>query len=130
MPELEDETIRIALAEERVSVARKVVETGRVRVQTFVDEEQVMLHEALTRDIVEVERIAKGERIDAALPIREEGDVLIIPVIEERLVIEKQLFLVEELRVHRTSTSISVDVPATRRVMRAVVERDGADTNP
>lgn len=122
---------RIALVEETLSVAKNVVETGRVRIRTFVDEEQVVLHDALARDIVDVERVAVGKRVEAAPSAREEGDFLIIPVIEERLVVEKHLFLVEELRIHRSTTSIPVDVPATRRVMRAVVEReDAATTEP
>ena len=39
--------------------------------------------------------------------------------------IEKRLFLVEELRLRRTTVVVPVEVDATRRVMRAEVERDG-----
>ncbi|WP_312251127.1 YsnF/AvaK domain-containing protein [Sphingobium yanoikuyae] len=120
---------RIPLIEESVSIEKRVVETGRVQVRTFVDDEQLMLREALAREIVDVERVAIGREVDVAPQIREEGEFLIVPVMEERLVVEKRLFLVEELRLRRTTVMVPVEAEATRRVMRAEVERDGKITN-
>jgi len=117
-------TERIPLVAETLSIDKQVVDTGRVRIQTFVDSEQVVLREALTRGVVEVERVAIGREVATAPAIREEGNVLVIPVVEERLVVEKRLVLVEELRVHRSTITVPVEVPTTRRTMRAVVERD------
>ena len=119
---------RIALVEETVHIEKKVVETGRVHVRTFVDEEQVMLRDALNREIVDVERVPIGREVEVAPTVREEGDFLIVPIVEERLVVEKRLFLVEELRLRRTTVSVPVEVPASRRVMRAEIERQ--DTHP
>lgn len=118
---------RIALVEEVLSVDKKVVETGRVQVRTFVDDEQVLLSEALRRDVVDVERVAIGKPIEAAPKVREEGDYLVVPILEERLVVTKQLFLVEELRLRRTTIDVPVEVAASRRTMRAEVERTAAD---
>lgn len=120
---------RIPLVEESVSIEKRVVETGRVKVRTFVDDEQVTLNEALSRDIVDVERVAIGREVDVAPKVREEGEFLIVPVMEERLVVEKRLFLVEELRLRRTTVIVPVEAEATRRVMRAEVERDGTITS-
>lgn len=117
-------TERIPLVAEKLTVDKQVVDTGRVRIQTFVDSEQVVVRDALTRGVVEVERIAIGREVAAAPVVREEGDILIIPLVEERLVVEKRLFLVEELRVHRSTITVPVEMPTTRRTMRAVVERD------
>lgn len=119
---------RIPLIEESISIEKRVVETGRVQVRTFVDDEQVMLSEALAREIVDVERVAIGREVDVAPKVREEGEYLIVPVMEERLVVEKRLFLVEELRLRRTTVIVPVEAEATRRVMRAEVERDGIIT--
>jgi stress response protein YsnF len=48
-------------------------------------------------------------------------------VFEERLVVEKQLFLVEEVRIRRTTSVESVEVPVTLRKELATVERlDGS----
>ena len=121
-----DDDVRIALVEEVLSIDKKVVETGRVQVRTFVDDEQVLLSEALRREIVDVERVAVGQPVDVAPKVREDGEYLIVPILEERLVVTKQLFLVEELRLRRTTIVVPVDVAASRRVMRAEVERTTA----
>lgn len=121
---------RISLVEEVVAIEKRVVETGRVHVRTFVDDEQVLLSEALRREIVDVERLAIGQPVDVAPKVREEGEFLIVPILEERLVVTKQLFLVEELRLRRTTVVVPVEVPATRRVMRAEVERTPLSEHP
>lgn len=122
---------RIPIIEETIGIERREVETGRVRVQTFVDEENLLLRANLLQTAISVDRVAIGEPIDIAPDVREEGDVLIIPVVEERLVVEKRLFLIEELRVRRSSAVQPVEIPATRRVMRAEVDHVATDTpNP
>jgi uncharacterized protein (TIGR02271 family) len=121
----ETDATRIPIIEEEVSIDKRVVETGRVQVRTFVDDEQVHVTEALKRELVDVERVAIGREVKVAPTVREEGEYLIVPIVEERLVIEKRLFLVEELRLRRTTVVVPVEADATRRVMRAEVERDG-----
>ncbi len=115
---------RIPLVEETVAIEKRAVTTGRVQVRTFVDEEQVRVAEALNREIVDVERVPIGRQVEVAPTVREEGEFLIVPVIEERLVIEKRLFLVEELRLRRTTVTVPVEADAIRRVMRAEVTRE------
>ncbi len=121
----ETDTTRIPIVEEEVQIKKRTVETGRVQVRTFVEDEQVRVTEALTRELVDVERVAIGREVETAPTVREEGEYLIVPIVEERLVIEKRLFLVEELRLRRTTVVVPVEADATRRVMRAEVERDG-----
>jgi stress response protein YsnF len=67
--------------------------------------------------------------IDAAPPIRTEGDVTIIPVVEEILVVEKRLMLREEIHVRQTATTQSVEVPVTLRKQEAVIDRQDVTTN-
>jgi len=52
-----------------------------------------------------------------------EFGVLIIPVLEEVLVVEKRLVLKEELHVRRLVSEENVEIPVTVRKQRAVVER-------
>ena len=119
---------RIPLVEEVLGIEKRVVETGRVRVRTIVDEVPEVLRDALARETLEFERVAIDRPIEEAPPIREENGVLVIPMVEERLVAVKQLFLVEEVRVHRRRTLEPTEIAATRRVMRAEIERlDGAE---
>lgn len=121
----------IELAEESVFIDKRVVETGRVRVRTEVDSEDVILRNALVRENVEVERVAMSREVAVAPKIRDDGEFLVIPIIEERLVVEKKLFLVEEIRIRRSSITVPVEVPVKRRAMRAVVERSqNSSVNP
>ena len=115
--------VRVPIVEEQVTVGKREVETGRVRVHTVVDEEKLNLTELLERDVVEIERVPVGKEVaQAPLPF-EEGDVLVIPVIEERLIVEKRLVVVEEVRVRRRQERAPANIPVTRRVMHAEIER-------
>lgn len=122
------EETRIALVEERLSIERREVVTDRVRVRTVVDASEVVLEDTVKRGVVDVERTAFDREVEAAPPPREEGGVLVVSVVEERAEIVTRLFLVEEVRIRRTSVTEAVAVPATVRRMRAIVERgDPAD---
>jgi stress response protein YsnF len=56
--------------------------------------------------------------------IRTEGDVTIVPVFEERLVVEKRLFLIEEVHLRRVASVEQVALPTTLRRMNVEVTRD------
>jgi len=114
---------RIPLIEEEARIDKRSVETGRVRVRTEVDEVEEMLRATLDGEEVEVSRVPVDRPVDAAPAIRTEGDVTIVPVLEEVLVVEKRLVLKEELHIRRRRTQETVEVPVTVRKQRAVVER-------
>ena len=113
---------------EEVLTVQKHVEDGRqVRVRTIVENRDEVIHDTMRKGVVDVQRVPVGEFVTEAPRVREEGNVLIVPVVEERLVVERRLFLVEEVRLCRSTEEVPVDIPATRRVMRAVVEDVSAD---
>ena len=121
------DTLVIPIVEEEARIAKRQVVSGRVIVKTTVDTEERILKEMLSLETVEVERIPVNRVVDTIPQIRTDGDVTIIPVFEERLVIEKQLVLVEEVRIRRTASVENVEVPITLRKERAAVERlDGS----
>ena len=111
------------MAEERLTVAKRLVATGRVRVRTQTELVEETAGLELERDDVEIERVSIGQEVEAAPPVRTEDGVTIIPVLEEVLVVEKRLFLKEELRLKRRVTTEHVEVPVTLRKQRAIVER-------
>jgi len=77
---------------------------------------------------VSVERVPVGRPVEAAPPVREEDGVLIVPVLEERLVVTTQLILKEEVRITKRSRTEQVREPVTLRSERAEVERlEGRD---
>lgn len=120
----EHESQTIPLVQEDIVISKRELETGRVRVRTEVQWHTDHARADLFRDHVEVERVPVGREIDAAPPVREEGDTVIIPVVEEVLVVEKRLVLKEEIRLKRTRTVEHMDEPVRLRVMEAVVERE------
>ena len=119
-----EDVARIPLIAEEIDVVKHVYATGKVRVSTKVETEELIARETLERSTADVRRVPKNVEVDDEPQVREENGVLIVPVVEERLVIEKRMFLVEELHITREQTSLPVEVPVTRRVMRAIVERD------
>lgn len=125
------ETCAIPVVEETLRLDKRVVETGRVRVSLSTDEVQEVLRETLRTRRAEIERRAVGQVVTEVPQVRQEGDVVIIPVVEEVLVVEKRLVLREEIRLHLIETAEDVEHPATRRVQTATVQRvppAGADS--
>ncbi len=120
---------RIPLVEEQLTVSTRAVETGRVRVRTVVDEHTEYARADLFRDAVQIERVPVDREVAAVPIVREEGDTLIFPVVEEVLVIEKRLILKEEVRLTRTRTAEAFEQPVTVRSTRAIVDRLTPNTN-
>jgi len=64
--------------------------------------------------------------VDALPDVRQEGDVIIIPVVEERLVVSKRLVLTEELHVHRRKVDEHASIPVTLRSTEIAVQRESS----
>ncbi|MCC2976619.1 YsnF/AvaK domain-containing protein [Sphingomonas sp. PL-96] len=119
--------LHIPIVEEEAQVFKRSVETERVSVRTTTDEEQVLIQDELRHEHVDVTRVPVGREVAEAPAIRTEGDVTIVPVLEERLIVEKRLFLVEELHLRRTVAIDPVEVPTTLRRTRVEIERTELD---
>jgi uncharacterized protein (TIGR02271 family) len=115
----------VPLPEERLAVGRRVVETGRVRVRLSTATEDAVVRETLRGERVEVERLPVGRAVTAAPAVREEdnGAVLVVPVLEEVLVVERRLVLKEELRIRRVATAETIEQTVALRRQAATVER-------
>lgn len=112
------------MTEEQLEIHRRTVDSGRpVRVRKQVEEQLVRAELALARELVEVERVPVGRVIDTAPPVRQEGDVTVVPVVAERLVSRKELVLVEEIRLTRRREQSTSQEDFTVRRERVVVER-------
>jgi len=82
---------------------------------------------------VEVERVPVGRTLaegEAAPVPHEEGDTLIIPVIEETAVVVKRLVIQEEVRLHFVPTERLFEQAVDVRRQQAIVERAPPGTNP
>ena len=111
---------------ERLRIEKRTVETGRVRLTKRVETREEAVAVPLLKEEVEIERVALGTYVDEAPPVRTEGDVTIISVVEEILVVEKRLLLKEELRVTRRRTEHVERRTETLRSETVDVERSGA----
>ncbi|MDN4633654.1 YsnF/AvaK domain-containing protein [Sphingomonas sp. PsM26] len=118
----DDDKRTIPLYEEHLEIDKLQTVTDRVKVSTHVDERTVLLEDTVERGDLTIERIAVDRAVAQAPEPRQEGDTLIVSLVEERLVVEKRLFVIEELRITRTSTTEHVAIPQTVRTMRATVE--------
>ena len=65
--------------------------------------------------------------IEEAPEIRTEGDTMIIPVVEERLIVVKQLFLKEEVHIRHRTEREAVRENVELRRQCTVVRRVGPD---
>ena len=117
-----DDEIRVPVIEEAISVGVREVVAGSVTVHTHAEVEEFTLSRDLARSRVAVERVAINRRVDQAPAERMDGDVRILPVLEERLIVSKELWLVEELHIRREETIEQVDVPVSRRVTRVEID--------
>ena len=113
----------VPLHAEEVSVAKKRIITGQVKVGTVTKESEHLVEELLEHEHVEIERTAVGKQVDKPPPVREEGDTLIIPILEEIVVVERRLLLKEEVRVRRTREKQPYQERVVVRKQEAVITR-------
>jgi uncharacterized protein (TIGR02271 family) len=123
-----DETLRqstvIPVIEEQLQVGKKVVEAGSVRINKIVHEEEVKVETPVVVEKLDIERIPINQYVESAPPaVRYEGDVMIVPILEEVVVVEKRLRLVEELRITKRQEHTQVSQPVILRKEEVTVER-------
>lgn len=123
-----DETV--PLMKEELSVSKRDVAIGRVRITTKTETSEEMAEATLDRDAVEVTRVPINQPVDATPPVRTDGDTTIFPVMEERLVVIKQLVLVEELHVRQRVEHEVVRTPVRLRRQHAMIEHVDPDGSP
>lgn len=113
----------IALAEEHAEITKHAIERGRVIVRTHTESRDELVEIALRQEDVTVERVPVGLPVEVAPAMREEDGVLIVPVLEEQLVVSTRLVLKEEIRITRQARTEVVQQTVSLRSERAVIER-------
>ena len=117
----------LPLVEESLLVGKREVETGRVRVSVTTDVQEQVVRETLRSERAEIERVPVGRELadgEPAPALRQEPDgTVVVPVLEEILVVERRLVLREEIRMRLVAVDEAVEQPVTVRRQRASVER-------
>lgn len=126
----EDDVVVIPIAEEHLEVQKRQVRSGGVRVTKTVEEREEQVDEAGFREEVDVERVPINEIIDEPVAPRVEGDTLIVPLLEEVLVVEKRLVLKEEVRITRRRIDMPRQETVTLRREEAHIERIPGEARP
>lgn len=123
----------IPIVAETLSVSKKVVDTGTVRVTKTVSERSETVDVPLAREEVTVERVPVDRLLEAGekTPVqRHEGNTLVVPLMEEVLVVETRLFLKEELRITKNRREVHEPQTVTLRREEARIERVAATEAP
>lgn len=120
----------VPLFAEQLNVTKAQVVTDQLRISTVVEERPVTIESTLEKGGLQVERITVERAVAEAPEPRQDGDTLIVSIVEERLVVEKRLFVIEELHITRTSSTEQVSVADTVRTMRATIDRSAPSSEP
>ena len=113
----------IELVEEQLEIGKREVERGRVVVRTRVEERDEVAEIELQQEDVSVERVPRGLPVETLPVTRDEDGVLIIPVVEEQLVVTTRLILKEEIRITRQRRTEFAREPVRLRSERADIQR-------
>jgi len=117
------ERLTIPLHEETLEPHVRTVETGFVRVHKRVDTEPYELLVDTARDEVTIERVTVDRPVDVAPQPWQDGETLVIPVVEEVIVTETRLVVREEIRISRRRVTEQLPIAGDLRKERVEIEQ-------
>ncbi|MGA7409339.1 MAG: YsnF/AvaK domain-containing protein [Bryobacteraceae bacterium] len=125
-----DDSIVVPVLSEELRRGVRRVPTGGVRVKKRVGEDEEIIDQPLRSEQVEVRRVLRDEVVSGPLPVRHEGDTVIVPVVKEILKTEKQFVLTEEIHVIKRVVEQRHVQRVALKHEQAEVERIDAAGNP
>ena len=120
-------TLVVPIVEESLNISKRIVATGKVRLAKTVQAHDVVVDEPLAVHTWTVERVALNVPVEAAPVVRQEGNTTIYPLLEEELVLTKQLVLKEEVRVTRNDSERRETQTVSLRREQVTVDRETPD---
>lgn len=127
------EIVVMSLATEDVVVSKPVRRT-LVRASRTTSSRHEAVEADLNHEQVVVERVAIGRVVDAVPPVRQDGDVTIMPVVEEKVVMVRRLILKEEVHLRRVRRTVPFTETVSLRRQTVSVTRtpldDGQSSTP
>jgi stress response protein YsnF len=115
-PDISDEPLVIPIVEERAIVGRKTEDGRSISVTTRPITERVTVSEVVVQEDIVIDRVPVDRIVESLPPVRKEGDLTVIPVVEERLKVTVELVLREEIHIRRTKRNVTEnqDIELTR----------------
>jgi uncharacterized protein (TIGR02271 family) len=114
---------------EALDVQTRRVETGRVRIHKTVQAREVLVDEPLLQEEVAIERVPVNRVVEGPIPVRYEGDTMIISLLEEVLVVDTRLLLKEEVHITTRRTETHTPERVTLRHEDVTIERVDLERN-
>ena len=105
------------------AIGGELAGAARVQLDILSAEDRAEVEEMLSKEVCDVERVTIDREIPAPVGPRQEGDVTIIPVVEEVLVVSKRYILREEIRVKRRTEQVLFRQEVELRRQTASVRR-------
>ncbi len=121
---IDSRDVVLPVVREELQIAKQKMSTGSVLIRKSVHEREEVVDEPLFANQVDIERIPIGRVVESPIPVRQEGDVTVISVVEETLVLTKQLVLKEEIRVSNRRSETRNPQRMTLRSEEITVERE------
>ena len=115
----------IPVVEETLRIEKREFESGRVLVHKTVTERDEVAEVLLRQQDLIVERVPIGRTVSEAPQTRQDGDTLIVPILEEILVVEKRLVLREELHIRKHSSERTEQHKVRLRAEHVEIEQTG-----
>jgi uncharacterized protein (TIGR02271 family) len=113
----------IPVVEETMKVHKREQESATVAIHKRVHEHTEVVDLPLQSEEVEIERVDINRVIEAPIPPHYEGDTMIIPLLEEVLVIEKRLILREEVHIKKRHREVHAPQEVLLRKEEVEIER-------
>jgi uncharacterized protein (TIGR02271 family) len=108
---------------EELDVQTRQKETAKVRIKTVVHERQEVVDQPLLHEEIDIQRVPINRIVENAPQVRHEDNVMIVPILEEVLVVEKRLMLKEELHISRRRAEVHKPQHITLRSEEVIIER-------
>lgn len=115
----------IPVIQEEAHITAQTTERGSVRITKRVHTQEETVDTPLRQERIEVERVPVERIVESPVAMHYDGDTLVIPVMEEVLVVEKRLLLKEEVRVTKYVGETQHQETVTVRAEEVAVERSG-----
>lgn len=126
----DSEVVVVPVVVEELQVQKRKVDTGGVRITKTVREREETVDEPLLQEEVDVQRVAVNRFVDSPPPVRYSGDSMIVPLLEEVLVVEKRLLLKEELHISKRRTEVHHPQQIVLRSEEVKIERINNQEQP
>jgi stress response protein YsnF len=123
----EEQVIPVVNEEVRADIIP--VKTGGVRVIKRVEGHDEILQQELRKSRVQVKRVKTDRVVDGPQPVRRVGNTVIVPVVTERLRVEKEWVVTEEIQITQLDERETVEQKVRVNEEYAEIEREDEHGN-